>query len=213
MIIAFSEITFGATFRPTSLTLVEVHLLRCLTIISQRYLAQIRSLVISSPAAYRDVQQELIAEIHRNSNWPVVVTVDVKISVYKKSEFIDRDGSYITFTPDGYIDSIDAEILGLMLGRKNEFTQIWNSESRFVVAGANELSVSHQTDLLVYFSQLRIYYFIFVNEKYNVILKEYSRPTNGNDVGTGKELGVYTWFPYHSSDRCTEVNHITLIDS
>jgi len=26
-------------------------------------------------------------------------------------------------------------------------------------------------------------------------------------------LGVYTWFPYQSSDRCTEVNDITLLDS
>ena len=27
------------------------------------------------------------------------------------------------------------------------------------------------------------------------------------------KLGVCTWFPYHSSDRCTEVNDITLLDS
>jgi hypothetical protein len=27
------------------------------------------------------------------------------------------------------------------------------------------------------------------------------------------KLGVYTWFPYQSSDRCTEVNDITLLDS
>ena len=26
-------------------------------------------------------------------------------------------------------------------------------------------------------------------------------------------MGVYTWFPYQSSDRCTEVNDITLLDS
>jgi hypothetical protein len=27
------------------------------------------------------------------------------------------------------------------------------------------------------------------------------------------KLGVYTWFPYQSSDRCIEVNDITLLDS
>ena len=27
------------------------------------------------------------------------------------------------------------------------------------------------------------------------------------------KLGVYTWFPYQGSDRCTEVNDITLLDS
>jgi len=26
-------------------------------------------------------------------------------------------------------------------------------------------------------------------------------------------LGVYTWFPYQNSDRCTEVNDVTLLDS
>ena len=34
-----------------------------------------------------------------------------------------------------------------------------------------------------------------------------------NDVDTGMKLGMYTWFPYRSSDRCTEVNDITLLDS
>jgi len=34
-----------------------------------------------------------------------------------------------------------------------------------------------------------------------------------NDVGTGMKFGVFTWFPYQSSDRCTEVNDITLMDS
>jgi len=43
--------------------------------------------------------------------------------------------------------------------------------------------------------------------------KEYSKPINLNDVDTGMKLGVYTWFPYQSSDRCTEVNDITLLDS
>jgi hypothetical protein len=30
---------------------------------------------------------------------------------------------------------------------------------------------------------------------------------------TDMKLGVYTWFPYQSSDRCTEVNDITILDS
>jgi hypothetical protein len=32
-------------------------------------------------------------------------------------------------------------------------------------------------------------------------------------VDTGMKLGVYTWFPYQSSDRCTEVNDITQVYS
>ena len=108
----------------TTLTLEEVHLVRCLTKISQKYFAPGRSVVISSPATYRDVQQELIAEIHRTANWPVVVTVDGKICVKENLEFIDRDGSYIILIPDGNIDSIDAEITGLSVDRNNEFKKI-----------------------------------------------------------------------------------------
>ena len=40
-----------------------------------------------------------------------------------------------------------------------------------------------------------------------------SRPININNLDTGMKLCVYTWFPYHSSDRCTEVNDITILDS
>ena len=51
--------------------------------------------MISSPATYRDVQQELIAEIHRIADWPVVVTVDGNISKPDKTDITDRDGSSI----------------------------------------------------------------------------------------------------------------------
>ena len=71
--------------------------------------------MISSPSTYRDVQQELIAEIHRTSIWPVVVTVDGNISMPEKSDFIDRDGSYIILIPDGNLKSFKAEILGLAI--------------------------------------------------------------------------------------------------
>jgi hypothetical protein len=74
--------------------------------------------VISSPATYSDVQQELIAEIHRTAIWPVVVTVDGNIIKSNKTDFIDRDGSYIILIPDGNIKSIIVEILGLVLHEK-----------------------------------------------------------------------------------------------
>jgi len=158
------------------------------------------------------VQQELIAEIYRTSNWPVVVTVHGNIIIPEKSYVIDRDGSYIIFTPDGNIESIDAEILGLILDRKNEFTRIWNSESRFVVAGANEISMSQKSDVFDYFSIFKIYNCIIINQVHDIIDKGYSRRTNVSYVGIGMKLVVYTWFPYQSSDRCTEVDDITLPD-
>ena len=169
--------------------------------------------MISSPSNYGDVQQKLIAEIHRNSTWPVVVSVDGKTSRTEKSDYIDRDGSYIILTLDGNIKNIKAEILGLILDRKKEFKKLWNSETRFVVAGANEFSSSQQKVIFDYLSKFTMYNCIIVSQEHDVIDKEYSRPTKDIKLGKGMKLGVYTWFPYHSSERCTEVNDITLLDS
>ena len=110
MVLLFSTITKGALLPSTSLNLEETNLVRCLTHISHKYFSPARSLVISSPPNYRDVQQELIAEIHRTSIWPVVVTVDENISKYYKTDFIDRDGSYIILIPDWNIEILQAEI-------------------------------------------------------------------------------------------------------
>ena len=74
--------------------------------------------MISPPSNYRDVQQELIAEFHRTSIWPVVVTVDGKINIPEESHFKDRNGSYIILIPDGNIDSLHSEISGPIVDRK-----------------------------------------------------------------------------------------------
>jgi len=123
------------------------------------------------------------------------------------------DGSYIILTSDGNIEHIDAENSGLIVGLKYKFIKIWNSESRFVVPGANVFSMSQQNDIFYYFSKFRIYNCITVSKESDVIHKEYSRPTKVNEVRTGMKFEVYTWFPYQSSDRCTRVNYITLLDS
>ena len=141
----------GALLPSTYITLQEAHLVRCLTHISHRYFAPGRSLVISSPSTYRDVQQELIAEIHRTAIWPVVVTVDGNISENTKTDFIDRDGSYIISIPDGNLNNFKAEFIGLADGQEHSFTIFWNSEARFVVAGANDFTKSQQRDILEYF--------------------------------------------------------------
>jgi len=105
--------------------------------------------VISSPATYRDVQNELSAEIHRTAIWPVVVIVDGNISKANETGFIDRYGNYIILVPDGDFQRFLAEFLGLVVGQ-GKFTTFWNSEARFVVAGANELPMWQQADIFDY---------------------------------------------------------------
>ena len=138
--LSFSANTNGALLPSTSLNLQETHLVCCLTHISQRYISPGRTMVISSPSNYRDVQQELIAEIHRTSIWPVVVTVDGNFSIHENSDYIGRDGSFIILLPDGNNESLKAEINRLAFQR-TKFTRLWNSEAQFVVAGANEFSM------------------------------------------------------------------------
>ena len=208
----FKSITIGKLLQSPSLTIQETHSVRCLTHISHRYFAPGRSLVISSPATYRDVQQELIAEIHRTAIWPVVVIVDGNISKLDETDFIDRDGSYIILIPGGNVKSLNNKSIGLPIVR-NDHTKFWNSEARFVVAGTTEFSMYQQTDIFDYLSNLRIYNCIIVNPEHFVIDKEYNGRIHINDVDRGMKLAVYTWFPYQSSDRCTEVNVITLLDS
>jgi hypothetical protein len=95
VILLFSSITKGALLPSKTLSLQEIHLVRCLTYVSHSYFAQGRTLLISSPASYRDVQQEVIAEIHRNSLWPVLVNVDGNINTPFETDFIYRDSTYI----------------------------------------------------------------------------------------------------------------------
>jgi hypothetical protein len=158
------------------------------------------------------VQKELIAEIHRTAIWPVVVTVDGNISKANKTDFIDRDGSYIILIPDGNFESVKGEMEGLAVDQ-NKFTRFWNSEAWFVVTGKNEFSKPQQTDIFEYFSKFRIYNCIIVIQERYVKEIDNSRPINFNDMDTDMKLVVYTWFPYQSSDRCTEVNDIILLDS
>jgi len=159
------------------------------------------------------VQQELIAEFHRTSLWPVVFTVYGNISKTNKIDFVDRDGSYIILIPDGNFKSFQVEINGIAQEGEYKFKRLWNSEARFVVAGANKFSMSQKTAIFDYLSKFRIYNCIIVSQERDVIVKEYSKPKNVIDVDTGTELVVYTWFPYQSSDRCTEVNDISILDS
>ena len=90
VILVFSAIANGTLLPPKSLSLQEIHLVRCLTYISHRYIASGRTLVISSPSKYRYVQLELTAKVHRTSIWPVVVTVDGNIIKPNKTDFIDN---------------------------------------------------------------------------------------------------------------------------
>ena len=209
-ILFFSAIPNGVLLSSTSLTLQEIHLVRCLTHISQRFFSPGRTLVISSPATYRDVQKELIAEIWRTTLRPVIVTVDGNINKPDETHFIDGDGSYIILIPDGDTFFFRVQFFSLL---EYKLPRLWNSEVRFVVATANEFSVWQQKKIFAAFTKFKIYNCIVVNQEHLVIDKKYRRQINVNDVDTGMKLGVYTWFPYQSSDRCTEVNDITLLDS
>jgi len=168
--------------------------------------------VISSPAKYRDIKQELIAEIHGTSIWPVVVTVDGNINIREKSDFVDTDGSYIILIPDGNISTFRAQFIGLA-ANKFRYTRLWDSEARFVVAGANEFSMLQQMEIFNFLSKFRIYNCIIVSQEHYLIGDKYSGPINVKDIDKFMKLVVYSWFPYRSSDRCTEVNDITILDS
>ena len=151
VILLFNAITNERLLPSTPLSLQEIHLVRCLTYISHRCFAPGRILVISSPSTYRDVQQELTAEIHQTSIWPLLVAIDANISIPEGADVVDLNGNYIIFIPDGNINILKTEFSGLAKGRK-KLTGLWNSEARFVVAGPNKFSISQQTEIIDYFA-------------------------------------------------------------
>jgi hypothetical protein len=73
--------------------------------------------------------------------------------------------------------------------------------------------MSQQTDIFNCFSKFRIYNCIKVSQEYFEINNGYSRPINDNDTEAAVQFRVYTWFLYHSSHCCIEVNDINLQDS
>ena len=91
--------------------------------------------------------------------------------------------------------------------------RLWDSGARFVVARASEFSKSQQTEILDSFSKLGIYNCIILSRGHYNIDKKYSSRKKVNAEVTDMILGAYTWFPYQSADRCTEVNDIPLLDS
>jgi hypothetical protein len=161
VILLFSVTANGAQQHSKSLTLKQYHLVRCLTHISHRYLAPGRSLVISSPATYRDVQHELISEIDRTAVCLVVVNVDGYNSTRNKTDFIDEDDSYMILIPDGNIEELRAEFVGLV-SAQGTFKRLWNSDAKFVLAGANDFTMWQQMAIFKYFSRFRIYNCIIV---------------------------------------------------
>jgi hypothetical protein len=154
----------------------------------------------------------LIAEVDGKSVWIVVDIVDGNISKHNKTEFINKDGSYIILIQEGNIERFAAEIFGLATGKGKLFRRVWNSENRFVVAGAIEFSLLQQRYIFKIFSIYRIYNCIVVSRQHYVMDREYSRRINVNEEDTGMKLGVYSWFPYQSSDCCTDVYDFTLLD-
>ena len=81
------------------------------------------------------------------------------------------------------------------------------------MAGANEFWIAQKVEILHFLSYYRINNCIVVSQEHYVPNKELNRPINVKDVDTDMKLGVYTWFPYQSSDNCNEMNDVTLLDS
>ena len=79
--------------------------------------------------------------------------------------------------------------------------------------GTSDFSMSQRREIFDFISKFRIYNCIIISQEHYVKDKEYSKNLKDNDVDTIMKLVVYTWFPYQSSDRCTEVNVITILDS
>jgi len=85
------------------------------------------------------------------------------------------NSAFKVLIPDGNFKSVQVAINGLVKEIEYKFTRIWNSKSRFVVAGANKFTMLQQNVIFDYFSKRRIYNCIIVSQEQDVIDKEYSK--------------------------------------
>jgi hypothetical protein len=65
---------------------------------------------------------------------------------------------------DRNLKSLNFEMPGLAEAGELNFTRFWNSEARFVVAVANEFSISKQTLVLYYFAHYRMYFYHILSQ-------------------------------------------------
>lgn len=169
-----------------------------------------------------NIGHHLLKSINQADRWPLIVYRDTYTD-NDRGEIVNSDDEYF-----GYIVlvncarniyEIKAKIKGSLVSfdQRHKNIRAWNTRSRFVVAVENECNTINPRKLSQeILSTLWFYKLINVV----VVIKEEGRMENQLNVSTSVSdgrspplvLGLYTWFPYRSPNRCNRVEDVVLLD-
>jgi hypothetical protein len=166
------------------------------------------------------VGQHLLKNIHQAARWPLIVYQDT--DNYEKQAVITDDeciGHVVFVSCSRTIDEMEANIVktAVRLNFRHIRMTSWRRKSQFVIAVENDCKTINFRTLAQ--KILSIFWFHRIVNVVVVVQDEGSTENLlnvSNSVSFGRSrhlaLSLYTWFPYQSPNRCTQVEDVVLLD-
>ena len=167
-----------------------------------------------------NIGEHLLKSIHQADRWPLIVSRD---TVNAGAETVNSDDEYfgyivlVSCAPNIYEITTKMNESFAKFNLRHTKVNPWKTSSRFVVAVENDCNTINPRRLSQeILSTLWFYKLINVV----VVIKEEGIMENQLNVSTSVSdgrspplvLGLYTWFPYRSPNRCSRVEDVVLLD-
>jgi hypothetical protein len=204
---------------------LEQHWVRCLMIICTDHFPSGDTVAVFLPSdenysRMTHIGHHLLKNIHQADRWPLIVYRDTDKDTAEAVNDKDECTGYIVFVSCyNNIYEITTKINAIFARLDFRHTKMpsWSMRSRFVIAVENDCNTINPRELSQkILSTLWFYKLINVV----VVIQEEgsteSQLTVSTSVSGGRSpplaLGLYTWFPYQSPKRCTQVEDVVLLD-
>jgi len=166
------------------------------------------------------IGEHLLKSIHQADRWPLIVSRDTYNDAAVIVNSDDECFGYIVLVSCARnIYEIKTKIKETltMFDQMHTNTPAWNTRSRFVVAVEDDCNTINPRKLS---QEILSAFWFFKLINVVVVIKEEGRMENQLNVSTSVSdgrspplvLGLYTWFPYRSPNRCNRVEDVVLLD-
>jgi hypothetical protein len=167
-------------------------------------------------ARIADIGEHLLEETHQRDRWPIISCRDDNDTIEGRVSLDDECISYIVFVS---CTEVRSKLLKLIssLDFRHMSMPSWNTRAQFVIAVENNCIATNSLTL-----SEQILSILWIHKLANivVIIQDDGRSENQLNGSTSTSirslhhmtLGLYTWFPYQSPNRCTKVKDVILLD-
>ncbi|KDR23129.1 hypothetical protein L798_15211 [Zootermopsis nevadensis] len=196
----------------------ELHWVRCLVTIARRHLASGRTLAISLPTAEResrmaDTGERLLGYLQHSHHWSLIVFRDSSDATVSTASMGNHCINYVVLVSS----SCNSRELRLKLDRRfssldfrHKLMPSWSARTRFVIAVENNCNGTNPRKL-----SEQIISILWIYKVTNVLIVMQEEYYRNASTSAGRlrhqKLGLYTWFPYESPNRCTQVENAVLL--